>query len=144
MLRVEPRLKDTYVTAGVVKLAYHPALDHGEDSVMASMAVECAGEQQAEHYWTMHDFLFGNLRSLRNADISRYSGFAGTVGLDQTAFEACMAEDRYRDKVRNLNTVRRSEWGARVRPSFMINGQLYAGGIPFTAFEQAIQDALAQ
>ncbi len=144
MLRVEPRLKTEYVATGAVRLGFHHILDHGRSSEQAALAAECAGEQSPASFWTMHDLLFSRLRELSRADAARFAAYAGEIGLDQAAFGACMADQRYADKVQAMEAQRRSEWGVRRRPSFLINGRLYEGGLPFEAFAQAIQDADAR
>lgn len=144
MLRVEPRLKAEYVATGAVRLGFHHILDHGRSSEQAALAAECAGAQSPASFWTMHDLLFSRLRELSRADAARFAAYAGEIGLDQEAFGACMAEQRYADKVQAMEAQRRSEWGIRRRPSFLINGRLYEGGLPFEAFAQAIQDADAR
>lgn len=143
MLRTEPQLIENFVSAGQVRLAFHHNLDHGTRSEYASMATECAGEQEAGKFWQMHNLLFSRQGSLFGADKSDYDQFAGDLGLDGAAFAACMANDTYLDKVRDMDSERISEWSIRRRPAFVINGRIYEGGIPYTAFEKAIQEALA-
>lgn len=140
-MRVEPRLKAEYVATGAVRLGFHHILDHGRSSEQAALAAECAGEQSPASFWAMHDLLFSRLRELSRADAAQFTAYAGEIGLDQEAFGACMVEQRYGDKIRAMDERRRSEWGVRRRPSFLINGRLYEGGLPFEAFAQAIQAA---
>ncbi len=142
MLRTEPRLKSEFVSSGQVRLGFHHVLDHGQASELASMAVECAGDQAPAQYWHMHDLLFSSQGRLFRADKRVYNDFAGQLGLDVAAFSACMADDTHLTKVRAMNDERISSWSIRRRPSFVVNGTVYAGGIPFGAFEVAIQEAL--
>ncbi len=142
MLRTEPRLKSEFVSSGQVRLGFHHVLDHGRASELASMAVECAGDQAPAQYWHMHDLLFGSQGKLFRADVSVYDDFADQIGLDGAAFGACMADDTHLAKVRVMNDERVTTWSIRRRPSFVVNGKVYAGGIPFDAFAVAIQEAL--
>ncbi len=142
MLRTEPKLKSEFVSSGQVRLGFHHVLDHGQASAWASMAVECAGDQAPAQYWHMHDLLFGNQGRLFRADKLAYNDFAHQLELDVVAFGACMAEDRYLAKIQAMDDERISVWSIRRRPSFVINGTVYTGGIPFSAFEVAIQEAL--
>ncbi len=143
MLRVEPRLIETFVATGEVKLAFLHILDHGGSSELASMSAECAGAQNPVAFWDMHDHMFANQRALFSATTDTYIGFAGDLGLDQAAFGACLNEETYLDKVRSMDDMRRSQ-GIRRRPSFLINDQVVAGGIPFEAFVTLIQTELGQ
>ncbi len=144
MLRVEPRLIDTYVASGEVKLAFLHILDHGGSSEQASMAAECAGAQDPWAFWAMHNHMFANQRALFSASPDTYVGFAGELGLDQAAFGTCLNDGTYLDKVRAMDAMRKNELGIRRRPSFLINEQLVAGGIPFEAFTTIIQQELGQ
>ncbi len=143
MLRVEPRLIETFVATGEVKLAFHHILDFGGGSEMASMATECAGAQDPGAFWTMHDHLFANQGSLFSASADTFVGFAGDLGLDQTAFGTCLNEGTYLDKIRNMDSIRRN-LGIRRRPAFLINERQIEGGIPFDTFTSIIQQELGQ
>lgn len=142
MLRTEPQLKSEFVSSGQVRLGFHHILDHGQASEKASMAVECAAEQSLAQYWSMHDLLFSSQGSLFQADNAVYGNLAGQLDLDVTAFNSCMADETHLAKVRAMNEERIDSWSIRRRPSFVINDKVYAGGIPFGAFEIAIQEAL--
>ena len=143
MLRVEPRLIETFVATGEVKLSFLHILDHGGSSELASMSAECAGAQNPMAFWSMHDHMFANQRALFGAMADTYIGFAGDSGLDQAAFGACLNEGTYLDKVRAMDEMRRSQ-GIRRRPSFFINEELVTGGIPFESFVSLIQAELGQ
>jgi protein-disulfide isomerase len=142
VLRTEPQLMSEFVSTGQVRLGFHHILDHGQASEYASMATECAGEQSPTQFWTMHDLLFSSQSQLFRADKATYNAFASQIGLDVAAFGTCMANDTHLAKVRAMNDERVSEWSIRRRPSFVINGKVYEGGIPFNAFEIAIQEAI--
>ncbi len=142
MLRIEPRLKSEFVSSGQVRLGFHHVLDHGQASELASMSIECAGDQDPAQYWHMHDLLFSSQDKLFRAGKATYNEFALQIGLDVMAFGSCMADDTHLAKVQAMNDERMTAWAIRRRPSFVINGKVYAGGIPFNAFEVAIQEAL--
>lgn len=142
-MRVEPQLKSAYVVDGTVQLRFHHLLDHGRGSINAAMAAECAGSQSPAAFWHMHDYLMARTSQLYSARQSDFVEFAGALDLDQSAFQTCMEEAPYLDKIQEMEQQRRSEWRVNRRPSFLINGRLYAGSIPFSAFEKAIADALA-
>ncbi len=143
MLRVQPQLIDTFVASGEVKLAFLHLLDHGGSSELASMASECAGAQDPGAFWVMHTHLFANQRALFGATADTYIGFAGELGLDAAAFGTCLNEGTYLEKVQAMDAIGKSA-GIRQRPSFLINDQLVAGGVPFDAFTTIIQAELGQ
>lgn len=125
-----------------MRLGFHHILDHGRASELASMATECAGDQSPAQYWHMHDLLFSSQGSLFRADNGTYDAFARQLGLNESAFSSCMTDETHLAKVQAMNEERIDSWAIRRRPSFLINGRVYAGGIPFGAFEVAIQEAL--
>ena len=56
MLGTEPQLRESYIKSGQVRLIFNPVLSHGNYSVLAHLAAECAAEQG--YFWQMHDLLF--------------------------------------------------------------------------------------
>ena len=142
MLRVEPLLIEQYVAAGTVKLSFNHVLDHGEASARASLATECAGQQDPYKFWLMHNHLFERIGSLYSANVQTYIGYAGEFGLDTEAFASCMGDQAMRDKIQEQHDYRTHVLKMRRRPGFLINDKVYQGGIPFEAFERAIAEAM--
>ena len=107
----------------------------------AANAARCAGEEGAAAYWAMHDRLFADIDAWANdgaADVFR--AYAAEMGLDETAFGACIDEDRYAaaiDADQQLGLSR----GVDSTPSFFVNDQLIAGAYPLETFNQAIAAA---
>jgi protein-disulfide isomerase len=142
VLGTEPEIKARYVKTGQVKLVFNPILDHGDHSVQAHQAAECAGEQSM--FWSMHDRLFAEQGSLFGGDPREMLKMhAAELGLDSAAFNACLDEQRYLEKVTAQDNYRR-EIGIRTRPTLDINGQLVVGPQPFPAFEAVIEPLLTQ
>ncbi len=140
MLRVEPEIIRSYVASGEVQLAFHHVLDHGNASVLAHRAAECAGAQDAFAFWRLHDLLFERQDQLWQADVATLAALAGEAGVDTAAFTACMEDPAIADKVTRMDQERRDR-GIRLRPSFDVNGQLIEGGIPYEAFQQVLAEA---
>jgi protein-disulfide isomerase len=140
VLRVEPEIKAAYVASGAVKLAFHPMLDHGDASLRAHRAAECAGALSAPAFWAMHDLLFARQGDIWSSSDQTMTDWAGELGLDTAAFAACMAGPEITEKVTRLDQARR-EAGIRQRPSFAVNTRLYAGALPFAGFQQALTEA---
>ena len=94
--------------------------------------------------WPMHDRLFEEIRTLYGGDIREVVKMhAADIGLDVAAFNTCLDEQRYLEKVTAQDAYRR-EIGIRTRPTLDINGQLVVGAQPFPAFEAVIEPLLAQ
>jgi protein-disulfide isomerase len=97
----------------------------------AAEAAHCAGEQGK--YWEYHDALFGasalDPESLREA--------ASQIPLDQSAFQACTAAGKYKERVES-NSLEGRQLGVNSTPSFFVNGVFLSGSQPLAAFEKVI------
>lgn len=83
-------------------------------------AAQCAAEQ--EGFWLFHDYIYENLPPYPNLNTEQVQAVAAAVGLDQTAFDACLDAGRYRAfPAQAAQEARRA--GAAGTPTFFINGQ---------------------
>ena len=141
MLRVEPDIRTNYVAGGRVQLAFHHILDLGPGSLLGSTAAECAGQQQPLAFWRMHDLLFERQGDLYAATAETVTGWAGELGLNAAAFQACLGDPAVAAKVQQMDEKRRSD-GVRLRPTFDLNGQRIEGAAPYEVFAAALDKAL--
>ncbi len=140
MVGTEPQLKEAYVKSGQAKLVFVSILDHGDRSVQAHNAAECAGEQGL--FWPMHDALFENIRSLYSSDVRQAAKALGAdLGLNVEQFNTCIDEQRYVETVQAQDEYRRN-LGIRTRPTLDVNGQLVIGPQPFEVFQEIIEPML--
>jgi protein-disulfide isomerase len=113
-----------------------PLPSHPE-ALPAAEAADCAGEQGA--YWKYHDALFGQQYGLNRA---AYEQYATDLGLDKKAFAACLDSHRYKDEVQaDANDAARI--GISGTPSFVVNGRILIGALPFSEFKTVIDEELA-
>jgi protein-disulfide isomerase len=104
----------------------------------AALAAQCAHEQGA--FWDFHDLLFtGDL----GHDRASYLTYANTIGLDESAFETCLDEERYADEV-EADAQEIANLGARGTPTFFINGIPIVGALPLEEFISLIDAELAR
>ena len=134
-----PRLKDTYVKNGQVRFAYQHFALLGEHSFAAAQGAECAREQKK--FWPYHDKLFESQGGLAFTD-AKLKRYAEQLGLHMGAFAQCLDSRKYQQKIEE-ETKRGFELGARGTPTFFLNGRILVGAQPFTAFQSAIEEALA-
>lgn len=138
------QIKDNYVESGKVRyvLKHFPLTQIHPQAVSAAIAVECAGEQGK--FWEMHDKLFEEQQQWSGKDdaASVFKGFAKDLGLDEKDFDACVTEERYKDKVM-ANQKEGVAAGVRGTPAFFINGQFVSGAQPYEVFQQIIEQALS-
>ncbi|MBI3327594.1 MAG: DsbA family protein [Nitrospinae bacterium] len=131
-----PRLKETYVKPGRVRIVYRHLAILGEHSVQAALAAECAGEQRK--FWDYHDQLFGAQGPLPYTR-AKLLGYASGLNLDGDAFSQCLESGKYAKKVER-ETRAGQLLGARGTPTFFMNGQLLIGAHPFETFQAIIQE----
>ena len=141
MLGVEQQLKEAYVQSGLVRMVFNPVLNHGDRSYVTHQAAECAGEQNS--FWDFREFLYAQQDRLWTGDVrATVKELAVEAGLEAAAFNSCLDEQRYYDRVDQQDALRRAN-GIRSQPSFAINGDIRVGPAPFEAFAQVLDEKLA-
>lgn len=135
-LQVYQQIMSAY--PGQIKFVYrdNPLPSHPE-AEPAAEAANCAGEQGA--YWKFHDALFNGQYGLSR---SAYDQYAADLGLNTSAFDTCLDSHRYQDEVR-ADASDAARVGISSTPSFVINGRLLVGALPFADFKAVIDEELA-
>ena len=123
---------------GQIRFVYkdYPLPSHTE-AFKAAEAGNCAHEQGM--FWEFHDRLFGAQDSL---DVESLQAYAGELGLDGNQFAACLAEDRFADRVEHDLEVGR-QYGVSSTPTVFINGRTVTGAVPLDIFEAIVEEELA-
>ena len=146
--QVKPQIDMAYVETGQVQykffdfpLAMHP------HAFLAARAARCAGDQ--DRYWDYHDTLFQNQNSwaFGNGPAGAFVDYAGELGLDRRAFEACLNSDAHAEVV-TANMRLGEELRVSGTPTLIV---IKDGGMPvraanfsWPAVQEAVQAALAQ
>ena len=125
---------------GQVRLVYRdfPLTQIHPQALPAALAAECAHEQGK--FWEYHDLLFANQAQLDEASLRDY---AAQAGLDTGSFEECLSSQKYLEEVQKDYSDGAS-YGVSGTPAFFVNGHLISGAMPLAAFEQAVDQALAE
>ena len=114
------------------------------NTVSASMAARCAGEQGA--YWPYHDMLFSRQNQWARSPnpAGTFDEIAGDVGLDRGQWGECMTEGRYIEQIAAARKYGES-LGVGSTPTLFINGRQIdlAGVEPYSHIEGLIQAELA-
>ena len=140
---IEPQIRAAYIDTGLARLAWYDFAWFGQESRDAANAARCAGDQG--QFWEFHDTLYQNQAGENAGAFSkdRMKGFGDTLGLEPTAFHACLDADRYGGAIQaDLAEVRRN--GFNGTPTFVIGDQRIVGAQPFEVFAAAIDAALAK
>jgi protein-disulfide isomerase len=134
--QVYQQLLDSYPNQ--IRFVYRdlPLPSHPQ-SVPAAEAAECAGEQG--DYWQYHDALFNQKYGL---DRTAYEQYASDLGLDMTAFTACLDSHRYLSEIQ-ADAADASSIGLTGTPSFVINGRVLIGALPLSDFKAVVDEELA-
>ena len=144
---VEPRLKKEYIDTGKAKLVFRdfPIVQIHPEALLASMAVDCAGEQNK--YWQYHDKVFreqynkgDDLVRFKAADLKKW---AKDSGLDQAKFDQCLDSEKYKNEVLK-DKADGDAVSVQGTPTFFINGHVIGGAQPYPAFKTLIDDLLKQ
>ncbi|MBN1385935.1 thioredoxin domain-containing protein [Candidatus Woesearchaeota archaeon] len=132
------QIMDNYVKTGKVKYVFRDfPLSFHQNAQKAAEAAECAGEQ--DMYWEMHDKLF---ESGVTGGVDSFKQYAADIGLDTDDFNSCLDSGKMAaETAKDMQDGQAA--GIRGTPGFIINGKLLSGAQPYTAFEAAINEALA-
>ncbi len=144
--QTQPLIVENYVATGKVYYEFIPygpgGFPIGQESADAAMASYCAAEQGK--FWEYHDILFANQmgENVGGFTLKRLEVFARTLGLNVDQYNQCMKEKRYEEKINEgIAFGRQNNIGGT--PSFLINGKVIEGALPYSMFEQEIEAALA-
>ena len=142
-LTVKPQVDLAYIQSGEAKLVFHdfPLLSRHMHAFLAARAARCAGDQ--ERYFEYHDQLFRTQPawSLMPSATGHFKELAGSLGLEQGDFNACLDSDKHRDVV-TANMLLGQRLGVDRTPTLFVsdgNQTLRLGGMAFVDIQQAME-----
>ena len=144
-LETFPQIKQDYIDTGRVNYVFKdfPIANLHPFAYRLHEAALCAAdEREPNDFWTAHDIFFTEAEAFQQNSEN---------GMDEailTAFEQsdlpdvsdCLQNGRFTDEVEQF-IAEGNSLGVRGTPSFFINGNVFVGAQPFSAFEAAIQQA---
>ncbi|MHB8890647.1 MAG: DsbA family protein [Candidatus Limnocylindrales bacterium] len=135
--QLESRIAD-----GTVALVHRDYAFLGEESFDAAVAVRCAAREG--RYWAMHDAVYAAQNGENQGGFARprLAQVAASVGLDATAFAACMDEREPLVEVLD-DTAAGVRTGIESTPTVEVNGNRFLGVPDMTVLVKAIDAALA-
>jgi protein-disulfide isomerase len=108
----------------------------------AAVAAECAGEQSANAFWSLHDFYFENQKSLNPNDLIEESLRAlKSEDVDSARFRRCVESKTTLDRVK-ADITEGLSLGVNGTPHFIVNGRPITGAQPLDSFRSAIEAEL--
>lgn len=119
-----------------------PIISRGEESFLAHIALGCVEKVEPKKYWDYYFKLFENFRSLEKEKLFDY---IKQVGVSQENWKTCMNDQAVKEEI--ISKIERDvEEGRQVgvsgTPSFVVNGKLYVGNLPFSVLESVIRREL--
>ena len=139
------QIEDDYISTGQVYFISRSTgnLLNNPNTQLAAEASYCASDQ--DMYWEYSDLIYANQGLLFYGGVSYIdnylNAFADTLDLDMNTFEDCLGKGKYEDRViTDGNDARLA--GINSTPSFLINGTLVRGNLPYQEFQAYIDGAL--
>lgn len=138
---VEPKLKAAYIDTGKVRLAWHDFPWIGQESKDAANAARCAGDQGK--FWPYHDLLYRSQGGENSGAfaVARLKAFGAQLGLDATAFNACVDGNSHAVAVA-ADFADAVAKGFNGTPTFLLGNQRLVGAQPLAVFQAAVDAAL--
>lgn len=139
---VYPSLKKDFIDTGKIKFAFRDYAFLGQESTFAAEAARCANDQGK--FWDFHDYLYTHQGSENSGTFAKdkLETIASTIGLDTQSFNQCLESDKYAKGVAE-ETKAGQDFGVSGTPGTFVNGNLIIGAQPYSAFQTAINQALA-
>ncbi|GAB4194847.1 MAG: hypothetical protein OHK0022_11210 [Roseiflexaceae bacterium] len=78
-----------------------------------------------------------------SADWPVMAGYARALRLDTDAFQQCVQTEQFRPQI-EADYREGIRQGVRSTPSFLVNGRLIVGALPFDSWQLMLDDLLAQ
>lgn len=120
-----------YVNKGLVKFEYKhfPLPQHNPSATQGALAAECAADQG--QFWPMHAYLFQEAGKAGTSTFtsSRLDAMAKALGLDTSAFNKCVSQQKYAQLVRD-NIREGQQLGVNATPTIYVNGQKVDNSYP--------------
>ena len=116
----------------------------------ASIATHCAGQQDHDAFWALHDKYFEDQKQITPANvIAKSKEYLAGSGIDMAAWSTC-AEDQESEEYKaaaalvDADMAFGQKLGVTGTPGFFVNGEFLNGAQPLSAFEPLIAKAKAQ
>jgi len=135
-----PLLKKHYIDTGKVKMIYRD-FPLGASALAAAMISRCAGPKRR---LGMIDLFYRSQAQWGRAQnpLQALTKVARFGGLTEQDVKACIANQELIDAVRAGAEQATTDHNVQSTPSFIINGELIAGNIPFNELQTILDKAL--
>ncbi len=137
---VLPKIKETYIDTGKVRLVYRD-FPLGGLALAAAMVARCGGRQK---YFGFIEVLYRSQAQWSRSDDPRreLARVARFGGISQKDFDACLVNEPLMTDIRERAADAQQKFGIDSTPTFIIDGEKIVGARPFEDFRDAIEKAL--
>lgn len=136
-----PKLKTDYIDTGKARMVFRDFPLDGV-SLAAATLTRCVNDLA---YFAMVDTLFQQQDSWHVQDgIGQVANIAKSAGMDQAAFDACIADPARKDPVIASRQEGETKFKIDSTPTFFINDRVLKGVSEYEAFKATIDGALAR
>jgi len=137
---VLPKIKETYIGPGKVRLIYRD-FPLGGLALAAAMLARCAGSAK---YFGFIEVLYRSQAQWSRSDNPRreLARVARFGGISQKDFEACLVNEPLMADIRERAADAQQKFGIDSTPTFIIEGEKVLGAQPFEDFRDVIEKAL--
>ncbi len=139
-----PKLKEKYIDNGIVNFEVRPFPLDSLD-LIAFKVLHCVNESD---FFTMDKILFKdqkkwNVMSQSDRIIENSTAalmnYAALFGISEEAFNACIEDDAITDFILNERIEGVEKYDVSSTPTFIINGEIYAGNMSINEFDEIIE-----
>jgi protein-disulfide isomerase len=137
-----PRLVAEFAVPGTLRIVDRPiaflGTDEPDESLDAAVGAACAARQ--DRYWDFHDYLMWNQEGENRGAFApaRLAAMADAAGLETASWESCTAEGGVAASIRAA-TADAFAAGIDSTPTFVLNGQVITGLVPYEQLAGAIR-----
>ncbi|MGE0438872.1 MAG: DsbA family protein [Gemmatimonadales bacterium] len=139
-----PVVRKQLIDAGLIRYRFrdYPLDGAHRHTRIASHAAACANDQGK--FWEMKARLFETQGdwSPRGSVGGYFSNIAKEVGLDQAAYDECMASAKYAGRI-EASLKEGMAVGVGSTPTFLVEGRLYPGALPSDSLASLVRNLIA-
>lgn len=138
--KIVPQLKTEYLDTGKARLVFR---DFPLDGVAlaAAQLTRCVSPMA---YFAMVDTLFAQQSTWHVKDgVAQIAGIAKGAGMDQAAFDACLANQAVRDKIVASTQEGADVYKVEATPTVLVNGKKIGNTGDYAEVKAAVEAALA-
>ena len=137
---VLPKLKTEYIDKGLVRWVYRD-YPLNNAAYLAAVLAHCASPLR---FFGLVDTLFRSQDywAAQTQALPALKQIGVSEGVDEKTYDACLADQKLKDKILARLQEADSKFKVNATPSFFIRGELHAGEIPYDDFKKLIDDAL--